>query len=88
MNAAMDEVFNDVYDVDGVLNYTINTGVRPVSYTYDPPPGVARNSLRDREFLAPDRRPGAAGAAGGVRCAQHRSQRSAARRPQVSGLDR
>jgi hypothetical protein len=26
------------------LNYTRNTGVRPVNYTFDPPPGVPRNS--------------------------------------------
>ena len=30
--------------VRAVLNYTRNTGVRPVNYTYDPPPGVPRNS--------------------------------------------
>lgn len=30
--------------VDAVLNYTRNTGQRPVNYTYDPPPGVPRNS--------------------------------------------
>jgi hypothetical protein len=27
-----------------VLNYTRNTGVRPVNYTFDPPPGVPRYS--------------------------------------------
>jgi hypothetical protein len=31
-------------DVRAVLNYTRNTGVRPVNYTFDPPPGVTRNS--------------------------------------------
>ena len=31
-------------DVEAVLNYTRNTGVRPVNYTYDPPPGIPRNS--------------------------------------------
>lgn len=31
-------------DVEAVLNYTRNTGVRPVNYTFDPPAGVPRNS--------------------------------------------
>jgi hypothetical protein len=31
-------------DVAAVLNYTRNTGTRPVNYTYDPPPGVPRSS--------------------------------------------
>jgi hypothetical protein len=31
-------------DVEAVLNYTRKTGVRPVNYTFDPPPGVPRNS--------------------------------------------
>jgi hypothetical protein len=31
-------------DVEGVLNYTRNTGIRPVNYTFDPPPGVPRYS--------------------------------------------
>jgi hypothetical protein len=44
MNAVTAEVLNDVHDVDAVLNYTLNTGVRPVNYTYDPPAGVPRNS--------------------------------------------
>ncbi len=30
--------------VEAELNYVRNTGVRPVNYTYDPPPGVPRNS--------------------------------------------
>ena len=30
--------------IEAVLNYTRKTGTRPVSYTYDPPPGVARYS--------------------------------------------
>ena len=30
--------------VDAVVNYTRKTGVRPVNYTFDPPPGVLRNS--------------------------------------------
>jgi hypothetical protein len=30
--------------VEVVLNYTRNTGVRPVNYTFDPPPGVPRYS--------------------------------------------
>jgi hypothetical protein len=31
-------------DVQAVLNYTRSTGIRPVNYTFDPPPGVPRNS--------------------------------------------
>lgn len=31
-------------DVQAVLNYTRDTGVRPVNYTFDPPPGVPRYS--------------------------------------------
>jgi hypothetical protein len=31
-------------DVRAILNYTRNTGIRPVNYTFDPPPGVPRNS--------------------------------------------
>src|ERR1700728_4079009 len=44
MNAAIDEVLTDIEYVDGVLNYTVNSRVRPVNYTYDPPAGVPRNS--------------------------------------------
>jgi len=45
MNAAIDEVRADpVTDVEAVLYYTRDTGVRPVNYTFDPPTGVARNS--------------------------------------------
>jgi hypothetical protein len=29
-------------NVEAILNYTRNTGVRPVNYTFDPPPGVPR----------------------------------------------
>jgi hypothetical protein len=31
-------------NVTAILNYTRNTGIRPVNYTFDPPPGVPRNS--------------------------------------------
>jgi hypothetical protein len=31
-------------DVAAVLNYTRNTGTRPVNYSFDPPPGVPRSS--------------------------------------------
>ena len=35
------------YDqVEGLLNYLVNTGVRPVSYNYEPPPGVPVRSGR------------------------------------------
>jgi hypothetical protein len=32
------------YEVQAFLNYTRNSGVKPVNYTHDPPAGVARNS--------------------------------------------
>jgi hypothetical protein len=45
MSAVIDEVHADPStDVEAALNYTHDSGVRPVNYTYDPPPGVARNS--------------------------------------------
>jgi hypothetical protein len=31
-------------DIEAVLNYTRNTGIRPVNCTFDPPPGLPRNS--------------------------------------------
>ena len=30
--------------VEGVLTYLVDTGVKPVSYNYDPPPGVPQRS--------------------------------------------
>jgi hypothetical protein len=45
MSAVIAEPRVDVCkDVEAVLNYTRNTGVRPVNYTFDPPPGVPRYS--------------------------------------------
>lgn len=45
MNAVVDEFLHEPReDVQAVLNYTRNTGVRPVNYTFDPPPGVPRYS--------------------------------------------
>ena len=45
MSAVIDERRVDLStDVEAVLNYTRNTGVRPVNYTFDPPPGVPRYS--------------------------------------------
>lgn len=45
MSAVIDESRVDLStDVEAVLNYTRNTGVRPVNYTFDPPPGVPRYS--------------------------------------------
>jgi hypothetical protein len=44
MNAVVDEfALRASTDVQAMLNYTRNTGVRPVNYTFDPPP------LRRRE---------------------------------------
>jgi len=45
----MNAVVNDIppgfsHDVRASLNYTRNTGTRPVNYTFDPPPGLPRNS--------------------------------------------
>ena len=44
MNAVIAEHASASRTVRAVLNYTRNTGVRPVNYTYDPPSGVPRNS--------------------------------------------
>lgn len=45
MNAVVDDfVHGSCEDVQAVLNYTRNNGVRPVNYTFDPPPGVPRYS--------------------------------------------
>jgi len=44
MSAVIDETIEDLTTVRAVLNYTRNTGVRPVNYTFEPPPGVPRNS--------------------------------------------
>jgi hypothetical protein len=44
MSAVIDEAIEDLTTVRAVLNYTRNTGVRPVNYTFEPPPGVPRNS--------------------------------------------
>ena len=45
MNAAVTEMpRRPANEVRALVNYTRNTGVRPVNYTFDPPPGVSRNS--------------------------------------------
>jgi hypothetical protein len=45
LNAVVHDPTQDVHnEVRASLNYTRNTGSRPVNYTFDPPPGVARNS--------------------------------------------
>src|SRR5579859_3434648 len=44
MNAVIADHFPEARSVRAALNYTRNTGVRPVNYTYDPPAGVPRNS--------------------------------------------
>jgi hypothetical protein len=45
MNAVIKDYSLDVcFDVQAILNYTRNNGHRPVNYTFDPPPGVPRNS--------------------------------------------
>jgi hypothetical protein len=45
MSAVIDEAgIDQAADVQAILNYTRNTGIRPVNYTFDPPPGVPRSS--------------------------------------------
>jgi hypothetical protein len=44
MSAVIKAPIDASTDVEAELNYTRNTGVRPVNYTFDPPPGVPRNS--------------------------------------------
>jgi hypothetical protein len=45
MSALIDELIVDQpTEVRTVLNYTRDTGVRPVNYTFDPPAGVPRSS--------------------------------------------
>jgi hypothetical protein len=46
MSALIDprRLHEPVPEVRAVLNYTHSTGIRPVNYTFDPPPGVPRNS--------------------------------------------
>jgi len=39
--------------VEGMLNYLVDTGVKPVSYNYDPPPGVPRRSGTYAEHRVP-----------------------------------
>jgi len=46
MSAVIEESANDTStEVEAVLNYTRSTGRRSVNYTFDPPPGVPRNSV-------------------------------------------
>jgi hypothetical protein len=45
MSSVLKEVGSEwLTDVETTLNYTRRSGARPVNYTYDPPPGVPRNS--------------------------------------------
>jgi hypothetical protein len=43
MSAVVDEIVTE-QSVRATLNYIRDTGTRPVNYTFDPPPGVARHS--------------------------------------------
>lgn len=47
------------HEVEAVLNYTRNGGVKPVNYTFDPPAGVPRNSgeVDARTVIIRDARP-------------------------------
>lgn len=40
----VDQVAKGVDQVEGVLNYLVNTGIRPASYNYEPPPGVPQRT--------------------------------------------
>jgi hypothetical protein len=52
MSAVLDSSIGEPEIVKAPLNYTRNTGVRPVNYTFDPPPGVPRNSgVADTQFV-------------------------------------
>jgi hypothetical protein len=44
MSAALEARIGASATVIATLNYTRNMGIRPVNYTFDPPPGVPRNS--------------------------------------------
>jgi hypothetical protein len=45
MSAVIDErVIEAPREIRAVLNYTRNTGVRPVNYTFEPPAGIPRSS--------------------------------------------
>jgi hypothetical protein len=44
MSAVIEQSILDQPYVEAVLNYTRNTGVRPVNYTFDPPAGIPRYS--------------------------------------------
>jgi hypothetical protein len=44
MSAVLETSIRESAVVKAALNYTRNTGVRPVNYTFDPPAGVPRNS--------------------------------------------
>jgi hypothetical protein len=45
MNAVVNHIpLETSNEVRALLNYTRNTGARPVNYTFDPPPGLPRNS--------------------------------------------
>jgi len=45
MAVAAEKLEPTVFDqVEGVLTYLVDTGVRPVSYNYEPPPGVPQRS--------------------------------------------
>ncbi len=39
--------------VEGVVTYLVDTGVRPVSYNYDPPPGVPQRTGKYEEHRVP-----------------------------------
>jgi hypothetical protein len=77
MSAVIDDNVDISDNVEAILNYTRNTGVRPVNYTFDPPPGVSRNSgeVDARRVLVRDARriPGLTLDVAGFELIQHRS---------------
>lgn len=77
MSAVLEPLIRESTSVEAALNYTRNTGVRPVNYTFDPPPGVPRNSGEvDRRSVAirnARRTPGLKLDVSGFELIQHRS---------------
>ena len=53
MSAVLEPSISESGVLRAALNYTRDTGVRPVNYTFDPPPGVVRNSGEvDAQYVA------------------------------------
>src|ERR1700691_3466007 len=44
MRAVLEPLIREPTIIKAALNYTRNTGIRPINYTFDPPPGVPRKN--------------------------------------------